>query len=443
MRFIKRFCTAMLALLFLCLTSCAPCEHSFGNWHTEKYATSFEEGREYRTCEVCSKKERQKTPLVPAEPQDFSGGYVTSNKMTVKASALEIEIPEGIYLVDGLCNSLEVIVPIIEESSGLSLEGNPNYSDGTVKVRVVRKNGSDAEFGSSYATSNGVTICPGDILDLSVLIHETTHALHYRESNWFYCQLAMEGVATYTTYKVQKYIEENHPELTELAGNSNGTLASYKIDDYSKLYEQPVEYWMENTFDYSYEKNYSIGFRFMWYLDEVYGNFTDWIYAYESYAPYCGSERYGSPSLYADEELLAFTMAYGEDVFDNFYPWLKANEALFEVSEAIDIREVESINIYPTFAGDTYFTLNSLCGELLYRDLYIGLDAGREYLEIYKNREADSLMLEIDDGVIVMLYDADGMLIRVESDGAMSLDGVSFIKLFGEGTLTRFDITGF
>ena len=57
------------------------------------------------------------------------------------------------------------------------------------------------------------------------------------------------------------------------------------------------------------------------------------------------------------------------------------------------------------------------------------------------------MVLNVDNGVVLELYDAEGKLMRVEgpiqSNQPVVLEGVSSLKLVGNGTLTQFTVTGF
>jgi hypothetical protein len=58
---------------------------------------------------------------------------------------------------------------------------------------------------------------------------------------------------------------------------------------YGNIYGKSIEYWIKNTtetYDISYNGGYAVGFRFMAYLDSVYGNYKDWIFYYENKRPY-------------------------------------------------------------------------------------------------------------------------------------------------------------
>ncbi len=398
-------------------------------------------------------------PKLEKTSVSFPSGTITKEPTVLITDHLELKIDAGVYVPDDLRETLNIVTSVMETVSGMKFEGNPEYNKkfsfwnprGTEALTLVevKKNAAiESEFHEAYAGASGAVISSGDIIKLDTLIHECSHVLQLRQSNWFYCQWAMEGISTYTTYKTQKYIAQNYPDLAESVDLTVQSVGDMYVHDYSKLYEHPMEYWIDNTFEYSSNANYVIGFRLMWYLDETFGNYTDWIYKLEESYPFYKNSK-GSDRLPNEKILEAFYLAYGESVFDGFYEWLKPNEEMLNNEHyTVDLRGAEKFNIYPKFdaLGIHYkptvlhfFSENGI----LYRDLYIGLDAGNKYLTEYKGKTYDKLSLLVNDGVKVKLFDSNGNLMRIDSGSNIDLTGVSFVQLAGEGKLIRFEITGF
>ncbi len=406
-------------------------------------STGLTEGKH---CAVCG------TVIIPQQiidkktpaTVDIPYGKVTVANTVIETKYMKLNIPQNVYLPEKLTENIDLITSIMEQVSGMRFEGIGTSGLQKLNVQVTKpENGS--ELGAAYAYAGGMVISSGDLVDMFALIHESSHALHFKQSRWYYCTWAMEGISTYTTYKTQKYITEHHPELVSVVGNVNQSFTNYLIADHTALYENDLEYWMENTFTHSGNQNYSIGFRFMRYLDEVYGDYTKWIFAYENARPYSSTNK-TTDQLPVDEQIKAFKLAYGEDVFDGFYPWLKSNEALFDDSYTVDLREADNFRFYPMCAyGGIYYSLHAFDGSLLYKDLHIDIDAGRHYISDYKGYGTEGMVLRLDSGVKIELYDSNGMLVRTEtSQGSnISLSGISTIKLVGEGSLKRIDITGY
>ena len=414
-----------------------------------KAATGFAEGlSEGKHCLVCKQVlvAQQTLAIVPPVDIDFASGTVTKYSTTLNTNTFKLNIPANVYVPDDLVDNINTITSVMETVSGLKFSGKSQYSSGRVNVEVVKLTDSERELGPAYASPyTGITISSGDLVDLSTLIHEGSHTLQYNQSNWHYCTWAMEGISTYTTYKTQAYIEQNYPDLVATVGSINQSFNNYHISNYNELYKHPLEYWMENTFEFSGNNNYSIGYRFMWYLDETYGNYTKWITEYEKINPYYSSNG-NTNALSISEQIKAFKLAYGEDVFDGFYPWLKNNEAIFNANYTIDLSTAQKFQLYPTCAyREIYYSYHC---DTKYNDLYIDIDAVRYYLNEYKNKSTNGMKLTVNvntGSAVIELYDSEGRLLRTETstNRYIDLDGVSFVKLVGSGSFSGIKISGF
>ena len=413
-------------------------------------ATGLTEGSH---CSVCGETLIAQTVIPKMEPVKilFAGGTVTKEPTTIKTKHLELKIDANVYVPDNLSETLDIVTDIMEKVSGMKFEGNPHYADGLLIVEVQKDNSTEREYGPAYASAGGAVICSGDLLDLSTLVHECTHTLQYRQSAWHYCQWAMEGITEYTVYKTMAYMREHYPNRIDTVSTTTQSILNMTITDYDELYSHSMEYWIDNILEGSVNANYTIGFRLMWYLDQTYGNYTDWIYKLEETYPKYVNNPY-SDQLPNEKILEAFYITYGESVFDDFYAWLKQNEDLFKEptkhDSRPDMRTVSQFNLIPRFYyhdilySPHIFDFNGAH----YRDLYIGLDAGIKYLTEYKNKTIDKLVLEVNPGVTVRLFNAKGEVMRSENGDFgkyIDLTGVSFIQLAGEGVVTRFNISGY
>ena len=408
-------------------------------------ATGLTEGSH---CSVCGEvlKAQQVIPKVEPAKLSFAGGTITKVPTTIKTKHLELKIDANVYVPDDLVETLDIVTDIMEKVSGMKFEGNPNYAHELLPVEVKKDTTSEREFGSAYAGAFGAVVSSGDLIEISTLVHECTHTLQFMQSNWHYCQWAMEGITEYTVYKTKAYIQEHYPNLTEIVGTTAQSFVNMTITDYEELYSHSMEYWIDNILQGSWNANYTIGFRLMWYLDTTYGNYTDWIFKLEEAYPMHVHSN-GSDKLPNEKILEAFYITYGESVFDDFYAWLKNNEALFAEPSNTDYTNVKQINLIPKF----YYTAPQYRPELFntsakYCDLYIGLDAGNWYITEYKHKTIDKLVLDVNPGVTVRLFNSNGEPIKTVTsarDEYIDLTGVSFIQLVGEGTIYRFYITGF
>ncbi|MBQ1212192.1 MAG: hypothetical protein IIX69_02110, partial [Clostridia bacterium] len=399
--------------------------------------TGLTDGKHCSVCNAVIIRQQVIDKILPTTI-DIPYGKVTTEQAVIETNHLKLNIPKNVYLPENLISNIDLITSIMEEVSGMKFPSNK------LNVQVIKpENGS--ELGSAYAFAGGMVLSSGDLVDTFALIHEASHCLQYAQSRWHYCTWAMEGISTYTTYKTQKYVAENHPELISVVSTVNQSVTNYLIGSYEALYEQPLEYWMDNAFTHSGNQNYSIGFRFMWYLDEVYGDYTKWIYEYEKINPFYLANSF-TDQLGKEEQIKAFKLAYGDDVLDNFYAWLKNNETLFNDNYTVDLRDAESFRFYPVSAyGGIYYSLDAFNGTFLYNNLCIDIDAGRHYISDYKGYSTDGMEMTIDNGVTVELYDGNGTLVRTVTAtyDKIPLDGVSMIKLVGEGKFHRINITGF
>lgn len=404
-------------------------------------ATATQTGlTEGKHCSVCNKvlEAQRVTPIIPPVNFTFPKGTITTDTTVIQTNDLEITVDPNVFVPGGFVETVDIVTSVMETVSGMQFSGKEPYASAKTKVTVEKDSSTECELGVAYASADGAVISSGDIVDLFALIHECTHVLQYRQSRWHHCQWAMEGITTYTTYKTQAYIQKNYPDLSEAVGSPQQSIANYTITNYSKLYEQSMDYWADHTFEYSGNVNYSIGFRLMWYLDTTHGDYTKWIHVAEKNNPYYQSGQ-GGDRISKEETLAAFYEAYGNDVFDKFYAWLKKNESLFkETRNTVDLRGATKMTIYPFFynSGSRFSSRFAERTPFKYRNLYIGLEDGIRYLKDYKGKDVSRLSLAVNEGVLVEFYDSQGNVLSE----LQSLENVSFVRLAGEGTLEYFMI---
>jgi hypothetical protein len=286
-----------------------------------------------------------------------------------------------------------------------------------------------------------------DLIQYNDLVRVYGDVLEYNTSRWFWSYFSQGGLRAYITYKTRAYVEENCPQRLILTGSPNESFLDHSVYDYNALYRYPVEHWLENTFTEAANIDSSIGFRFMWYLEEVYGDYTRWLTEYEKSKP---SPRYFS-TLSVSKEIQAYKKAYGDDVFDGFYPWLKERESFFDdvnSRQSMDLTNVEIIRPFPKcIFQDTLWNVNCTAGgivDLRYNNMWVDIETGRQYLNVYKGLGTDGMILSLDCSTAVELYDSEGRLVRTEGPAEeghalyIEMDGISFLKLVGDGTLRDF-----
>ena len=391
-------------------------------------------------------------------PVTFNGGdYITDSDVSIDYGTFVLDTTGNAYIRGDLAIIMGDIAAAMEKVSGVDFDGagyaNWYYEDGKVHVNAPRNPPPDgqpsySEGGTAYASSSGyVMIVPADLAlcNSYAIIHELGHVLMFRQSEWSHCKALNEGFAEYTTYRALEELAKKNPAYQVWLSNPHYCVTNM-VGDEDKLYEHPIEYWFSNTFEYAGNKDYAVGFRLMWYLDDVYGDYGKWVTEFEKL--YCFREAGpGSDVSPVEWQIAALKSAYGEDVLDGFYPWLKENIDLFEVDfdnkyGESDLSGIDKINLYPAFS---IVTPDAVMHNFKYNDLYINIETVRGYLSEYKELDVSKLSLkaEGDKAPVVNLYDAQGNYISISLDKPVSLEGVSYIKLVGEGTLRSLEITGF
>lgn len=386
--------------------------------------------------------------------------YITTEDIELDLEKAVYHIGKNVYVPGNVAEITNATMNVIEQTAGLSFEANPevieffsDFTDGKTHIFISKEllytgtewyTGLDSsEFGEAYAVGGMVWAAPGNFLlgNSSAIIHEFCHALMCRQSPWYYGVTLAEGFAEYTTYLVLQEMEEKYPELAVYFNESTGCINNMYME-YEELYKQPMEYWLDNSYEYAGNGSYAVGFRFMAYLNAVYGDYNRWILKYEEEYPYKDKEQIDDKSP-VEQRIAVLKATYGEDVLDNFYPWLKEHENDFaeQPGKFVDISDLQKLNIYPE--------CNALCSEIVldyikYNNLYISLDYTRKYIEEYKGMDASKLVMITSDVMEVHLYHGDGSYTQVTTDGEpISLEGIVGFKLVGEGVVNKLEIRGF
>ena len=393
------------------------------------------------------------------ETQSFRrGDFITDGNISVDTGTLVYDIGENVYVPGHLNEVSEIIAAAMEKVSGLDFDGagygKGFFSDGKVHVRISRDSlyagqewymGLDSsEVGSAYASATGhAVLSPGDLFlgNSYAAIHELSHMLMYRQSEWSHATLLNEGFAEYNTYMTLLELEQTYPEAAFYFDHSSKPVANVHLEsgEYQQLFSQPMEYWFENTLECS-NGNYNIGFRFMAYLHAVYGDYSKWITEFEN--SYCfADDTSGFNEAAVPRQIEVLKACYGEDVLDNFYPWLKENLNLFEETDCVrDLSTQTQTAVYPCFnAIESTLKIE----QLAYNDLYIDLEPAKLYLQEYKNADISGLYLDNPDKITVVCYNDDGSGGEPTDEDNISLADISYISLVGEGELNTLQIKGF
>ena len=385
------------------------------------------------------------------------GDFITTEAISIEAGDLVFDIEPGIYVPGNIEELALSLMAAVEKVSGLDFDGagkgfcQSNFEDGKIHIRVTRdiidipENDpmKKSEVATAYAAEDEhVVIPPGDLLlgNSYAISHELGHMLNYRHTQWGHCRMLQEGFAEYTAYLTLKELEECDPVTAYYLEPSTYSLYCMVIDNYDLLYKYPIEYWFENEFSGSGNGLYSVGLRFMAYLHEVYGDYTKWMTEFESvhktYSPFNSEVK---------DQIQIFKKVYGDDVLDNFYPWLQEHQDMFGGHEIgrvyTDRTALESINLYPEYNAIEYV---ARLDSVKYKDLYINLETTRKYINEYKQDDASDIYLVTRNELKLGLYQADGSYTFVTTMPMepVPLDGISYFKLIGEGEVERLEIRG-
>ncbi len=400
------------------------------------------------------------TPTPSSTPTPLpSEDFITTGETVVDVGSAVCHIGENVYVPADFGNVTNLMMNIAEKVSGLRFDGDGYCAKKSMEkkphIYITRENlyaGTDwytgwdtSELGSAYAFSSEAWIAPGDFLlgNSYTLIHELSHVLMWRQSKWYHETTLSEGFAEYTTYLTLLELEEKYPEAAVYFNKSINPVNNMDTS-YHELYKQPIEYWFDNYFEYAGNSNYTIGFRFMAYLHDVYGDYSSWILNFREQYPFEDRNQINDVSP-VEYRIAVLKQTYGDDVLDNFYPWLKEHESDFEVdyNKVIDRSGLQEMNLYPAYNA---FEEKMVLEDILYKDLLIHLEPAKKYIGEYKGRDISKLVLECVQPLVVNLFHEDGSSTQITMGPErepVSLDGVNSIQLVGEGTLYRLEFNGF
>lgn len=385
----------------------------------------------------------------------FLKGYITTQKTTLETEHFIVQIDANVYVPAYLLEYVEVIYDTLEIVSGLEFY-NQHYNPGKIIIEVGKvnnENSPETEHAGAYAYSSGsrIHVSSGDVLlgNSYAIVHELSHILMYSQSTWSYSKVFVEGFAEYNSYKAVQYLEKYNMDVAKTIETSKAQVGNMSI--HGNIYSQTIKYWIENpsqAYDISGNGAYSVGFRFMSYLDHKYDDYSSWIAYYEQKNPYYAKEGYYNQEIAVQEQYNSMTIAYGSNVFDEFYSWLKINESILfvdpwsEECHPYDLTTLKYTYIYPLFVYRDDSTTMTKYYKFSYNDLYVGIDEARNYLQNYKNKDVTNLRMKLSKSVMVELYDSNNNLLESKIDDEFSLVGVSYIKLVGEGLLGERRIHG-
>ena len=332
---------------------------------------------------------------------------------------IHYDFGEPVYVVDGYIEKLQALYDTTEAITGMTFHGRiVKETMDEYLVFILLKNAfvpgahEDCDTGSTgvFPTNRNLSISQSDALlgksvdplaGLATILMTDTA---YHRFNDIYDS----GFSVYTAYKVQKYLEAHDPQLAMVSRDSAEILMNYHIHDgLQTLKEKNMDYWMNHPDSLWNEivgnGPASVGFYFMMYLDEVYGDYCGWVSAYGENYP-C---RYANNTSHMEEQIQVMKDVYGEEVFDRFYPWLEEKlNSSFAFDPDYSWRK--QYVYYPLFAGYGY---EPRMFDGKYEDMCVSLAEYRNYMTEFKGYDLEGLTLVNSRPVTVALYDRDGRFI--------------------------------
>lgn len=364
-------------------------------------------------------------------------GRITATDEVFSSKYFIFKISRGIYIIDGLGDYFDKMYEAMEKASGLSFKPHDSFDKVTVVVTREGLGDAGSELGPAYAVGamREITLSPGDLMlgESYAAPHELAHVLQYDNCNNNFCQTLCEGFSTYTTYKLLNYLEKHDTELFACLTSPDSAKADIWMD-LKEFYDHPLDHWFYNLYpeEYSFNRNYSIGFRLMRYLDVTTGSYTAWLKKY--------TEKYGDSHANDDNISCQYDVVkevYGATVSDAFYTWLKKNSGWFNLENYIrDYTAISKQALFPKYYFSGYYE-TVIDGR--YSDPLFSLVETKHYLSEYKKENTDNLSIaqtDIPHAVLMVAYDKNGSFLRSGYITTFSLKDVSFIKLIGNGKAT-------
>jgi hypothetical protein len=401
------------------------------------------------TCTVC--------PYFKEIPPEFTGGYVTTEITYIETEYVIYEIGPGVYVVNDLAEKTDALCRTLETVTGLYFK-NASYGGKKILITSYADNpaftaklgGYDGKAGyGTYVNSRGDQGMHMVLLQTHTLFvgqnctiaHELAHVLRFYQTYYRFNNMIEEGFANIVSVRVIQYLEQHDMALAQSLGHwcQESTVA-----DNPDLIENLPDYSMLEWFSLlksGHFMTYTYGEALMQYLDETYGDYTSWI-------SFAHDGNGNSVIFWPEDEVDCFKKAYGDSVFEDFYAWCvefpEKIQYYYSARESYDLSELHSTTIYPAYSS-TEHNCTTFCSDLSfsYCDLYINMENTVRYLQTFAGENVDDFTIVLSDSAMVYAFDAEGNLVQVTYGQRVPLQGVSYVKLVGEGELAYFRIEGF
>lgn len=281
--------------------------------------------------------------LFGPEQEDRSGGIGTRNYIghnLIETEYAILDPADGVVLTQEEIELVDFVCKTMEEATGLSFLDAKYYKDIKVAVHIYESvsAGSADNFGKAIDIDK--SCLQGD--GLLLMVHELVHILQFTNVYTGSFPFYAEGHADYWTFKIAEYIQDNDikglVELLDVEREYSKWEEVYGDVDITQIYEKNIYEWMDQSCYFSFAESwpaYIYGRFFFIYLEDVYGDANAFLPIYAR-IPYASTRLDWDAGIagrkYMNMEPLIKMMmvTYGADVFENFYPWMKEHEELFE-----------------------------------------------------------------------------------------------------------------
>ena len=280
--------------------------------------------------------------LFGPEQEDRSEGTVSKHigHNVVETEYALLDPADGVVLTQEEIDRVDFLCKTMEEVTGLSFL-NGKYYKGiktTIHIYEYYPGGSTDDVTKSIDIDK--TCLQRD--SFLTMVHELVHILQTTSVSTGGFPFYDEGHADYWTFRIAKYILDNNieglAEVVDVETEFNKWNDIIPDVDITQIYDKNIFEWMDQGCYFAFAESwpaYIYGSFFFTYLEDVYGDANAFLPIYVR-IPYAATGVdwdagiAGRKYMNMDPLIKMMMVTYGADVFDNFYPWLREHEELFE-----------------------------------------------------------------------------------------------------------------
>lgn len=264
--------------------------------------------------------------------------YTGHSQIETEYTVLDIE--EGVVLTQEEIDRVDFLCKTMEEVTGLSFLNGKYYKGKKITIHVFESLPSCSADDLAKSIDIDDSCIQGD--NFLTMIHELVHILQVTSVCTGAFPFYDEGHAEYWSFEIAEYILDNNinglVEMIDVEAEYDKWVHTIPGVDITQIYEKNIVEWIDQGCYFAFAESwpaYIYGSFFFMYLEDVYGDANAFLPIYAR-IPYAATGVDWDAGIagrkYMNMEPLIKMMmvTYGADVFDNFYPWLKEHEELFE-----------------------------------------------------------------------------------------------------------------